>query len=99
MQNYFLTAPGKITHSCATIFFFFTDDTILSSHSSAGAAHGHFSDLKLQRCSMLPFAMQAGGNVHLLCGIYSENGYRKNFPLEVYVSKLSHFSLTLHKSF
>lgn len=50
MQNYFLTAPGKITHSCAPVFFFFfTDDTILSSHSSQGEAHGHFSDLKPQR--------------------------------------------------
>lgn len=69
MQNYFLTASGKITRSYAPLFFFFTDDTILSSHSSTGAPHGHFSDLKLHKLQYMPlffFTMQAGGNIHLL---------------------------------
>lgn len=53
-KTFFLTQPGKITHSCVP-FLFFTDDTILSSHSSLTAPHGHVSDVKLWRCSMPPF--------------------------------------------
>lgn len=54
VQNYFLTA-----RSCAPPFFvsFFTDDTILS---------GHSSHLKLQRCKMPPSSLCMQGETYTL---------------------------------
>ena len=96
MQNYFLTAPGKITHFCAPFFFLiFTDDTILSTHSSPGAPHGHFTDLKLQRCNVPSFAMQADHYVKFTVKA-SSYGKRDDFPQEAHMSNGTFFSTTIH---
>lgn len=96
MQNYFLTASGKITHSCAPLFFFFTDDTILSSQLSAGAPHGHFSDLKLHKLQFMPlfFFLQCKQGETYTC-FHSILMETRDFPLGSYMSNFSHFPQTV----
>lgn len=87
-------------HPLLCTIFFFTDDTILSSHSSPGAPDGHFSDLTLQWCNMPPFFFfyESRGK-HTLVNFKDSYGNRRDFPLEAYMSNHWLFPQTvLHRS-